>query len=274
MQPHSTTPCAVCGQPFTPQRSDAKYCSQPCRTRAAGARVKGICEICGAEYGASMTDARNGRRHTCSRACGNVYKRRAAQQRIERYYGMPIRTILEYFYVTKRMSVRDLCDLFQSGNHAVLDWLKECGIPLRKGGEAVATQWEDNGKRRKQQSRRMSRQSREWHEQYRDNLPVKRPEVRAKISAAKMGEKNAMYNQFGPKNPNWKGGKITYRGAGWRGIRMQILRRDNYTCQACHQQFDRAFLDVHHIVPYRFTQDNRTENLITLCKPCHGKLND
>lgn len=272
MQPHDTTLCAICEQPFTPKGHGAKYCSQRCRSRADGTRVKGICEICSAEYGASVTDARNGRRRTCSKSCGNVLKRREAQRRIEQHYEMPIKTILQYFYIAKRMSVRQLCAMFQSGNHAILDWLKECDIPIRKGSKAVATQWESNNKRRKKQARRMARQSREWHEKNHDNLPVKRPEIRAKISAAKMGEKNAMWHLTGPKHFAWKGGKVQYRGAHWRSIRSAILRRDDYTCQICLERFDRLFLDVHHIVPYRLTQDNRPENLITLCKPCHGTL--
>ena len=31
-------------------------------------------------------------------------------------------------------------------------------------------------------------------------------------------------------------------------------------------------LDVHHIVPFRITHDNRQANLIPLCKKCHKRV--
>jgi 5-methylcytosine-specific restriction endonuclease McrA len=40
-------------------------------------------------------------------------------------------------------------------------------------------------------------------------------------------------------------------------------------CQICHTKLQ---LNVHHIVPYRITEDNSEENLITLFKSCHKKM--
>ncbi len=59
-------------------------------------------------------------------------------------------------------------------------------------------------------------------------------------------------------------------GVDWTGtLRRNIRERDNYTCQLCGaRQEDRVF-DVHHI---DFDKDNnKSENLITLCGDCHRK---
>lgn len=43
-----------------------------------------------------------------------------------------------------------------------------------------------------------------------DNNIAKRPEVRAKISASKIGKNNHMHGKTGKSNPNWKGGPVKY----------------------------------------------------------------
>ncbi len=52
----------------------------------------------------------------------------------------------------------------------------------------------------------------------------------------------------------------------WRHIRRVILERDCYTCQNCESH---RGLSVHHVEPWRFSHNNNTENLITLCRRCH-----
>jgi hypothetical protein len=76
----------------------------------------------------------------------------------------------------------------------------------------------------------------------------------------------------GDKHPNWKGDdylRTDYRGPNWRFLRVQILERDNYTCQHCGAT-DR--LVVHHIELYSINKNNNPRNLITLCMPCHWKV--
>lgn len=58
----------------------------------------------------------------------------------------------------------------------------------------------------------------------------------------------------------------------WTARAAEVRERDK-VCQHCGltpEENGRA-LDVHHIVPYRVTQDNSPENLITLCRACHKK---
>ena len=95
-------------------------------------------------------------------------------------------------------------------------------------------------------------------------------------------------NMTGKNSPFWTGGTIGYYGPNWERNRKKVLKRDNYTCQACGETNDEATLDVHHLEKFRsfrlplfsgevknvlaefnYEQANRIENLITLCKRCH-----
>ena len=70
------------------------------------------------------------------------------------------------------------------------------------------------------------------------------------------------------KNPNWKGGQIKkYPSIFKRKLSMLVRQRDNFTCQKCN---NKKSLIVHHIDEN--TQNNSLENLVTLCRSCHGKL--
>ena len=89
--------------------------------------------------------------------------------------------------------------------------------------------------------------------------PMKRPDVRAKIS--------------GEKNPKWKGGislerEIFYGSPAYGTWRTSVFERDNYTCQECGK---RHGLNAHHILPYRDWKEHALllNNGITLCEDCH-----
>jgi hypothetical protein len=106
--------------------------------------------------------------------------------------------------------------------------------------------------------------------------PSKRPESRAKISAAKL-ERNWMRGRTGKLHHNWLGGKIWWRGKEWDALKLRIRARDGFMCAECDmaewQHKDRCGhpLHVHHIIAYRISHDNSPLNLITLCDSCHGK---
>ncbi len=51
--------------------------------------------------------------------------------------------------------------------------------------------------------------------------------------------------------------------------RITALKRDDYTCQICGKKVAKP--DVHHKIPLRLDGTNEESNLITLCRPCHGK---
>ena len=88
--------------------------------------------------------------------------------------------------------------------------------------------------------------------------------------------KNISYKK-GPDNPLWKGGGIKYRGKNWKTQSNLARIRDNFTCQICGIYQVKPLLTVHHIKPYRkfngnYEYANRLENLITLCRSCHSKV--
>lgn len=59
-------------------------------------------------------------------------------------------------------------------------------------------------------------------------------------------------------------------GEEWPNIREEVLIRDKYVCQKCG--IDNVPFEVHHIINYLLTKDNSLDNLVTLCKRCHRKI--
>lgn len=72
-------------------------------------------------------------------------------------------------------------------------------------------------------------------------------------------------NQSGPRNWNWRGGYHPGRGDDWNIVRKRALKRQPF-CAMCGRL---RGLQVHHIIPYRLTQDNRGINLVVLCCSHH-----
>lgn len=74
--------------------------------------------------------------------------------------------------------------------------------------------------------------------------------------------------QRGEKCHFWRGGKTAPYNNDWKAIRRRVLERDNYLCQLCSSI---VRPQVHHIIPYRYSQSHAKENLVTLCRPCHSR---
>ena len=73
----------------------------------------------------------------------------------------------------------------------------------------------------------------------------------------------------GPNNPAWRGG-IGLLPYDWNfngSLKAQVLERDNNQCQLCHISSD---LIVHHKDWDKM--NSAINNLITLCRQCHGRL--
>lgn len=94
-------------------------------------------------------------------------------------------------------------------------------------------------------------------------------------------------HQAGEAHPNWKGGKIYYRGPNWSKQAKAARKRDGYRCQRCGltEAENGQALDVHHIKPFRtfnyiqgqndnYKAANDLRNLISLCRTCHARLRD
>ena len=64
-------------------------------------------------------------------------------------------------------------------------------------------------------------------------------------------------------------GDEEYDKKSWKQIRKEVIRSDNYTCQACGTKKN---LTVHHIIPRDKGGPDDTSNLITLCTRCHDEI--
>lgn len=79
------------------------------------------------------------------------------------------------------------------------------------------------------------------------------------------------YDDFHP----WEGAEISKRGKNWKIQREKTLQRDGFECQDCGSD---ELLVVHHKIPFRefeveeYEEANRLENLITLCRSCHIRI--
>ena len=92
-------------------------------------------------------------------------------------------------------------------------------------------------------------------------------------------------NMCGSKNPAYKDGssytKRCYRGPNWDKVRLDIYRRDNFTCRQCgvrcvgrrglKKENWHRLIQCHHIKNFKTEIDNDQNNLITLCARCHIK---
>lgn len=76
---------------------------------------------------------------------------------------------------------------------------------------------------------------------------------------------------------NHKQKKKNYRmfmqSAAWRKIKKERIELDSHTCQGCGEcGTPWNGLTVHHLNYERFGGDEKMEDLMTLCKSCHGDL--
>ena len=96
-------------------------------------------------------------------------------------------------------------------------------------------------------------------------------------NARKLGLIYGKRSKKNEKNPNWKGGisKLEFETLygmtpeEWQKLAQSIRKRDYFICQYCGR---RRSTSVHHIVPKRVKIDNHPNNLITLCRKCHPKI--
>jgi len=56
--------------------------------------------------------------------------------------------------------------------------------------------------------------------------------------------------------------------------RKNILVRDRYTCQYCHQSFGPADLTLDHVVPRSKGGNSTWENLVASCRRCNNRKGD
>lgn len=106
-------------------------------------------------------------------------------------------------------------------------------------------------------------------------VPVGRVAVRKFCSKPCAYKHRRVVSRPGPLNPRWRGGRVLSYGENWKRIKKEVRARDE-VCTKCGktpEENGRA-LDVHHVIPYRFTADHSLANLVALCRSCHMRADD
>lgn len=238
------------------------------------------CDVCGKKFylrPSRKKESVSGR-FGCSKKCSNVLKSNFALGKLEKRLGiLNLESWLKEKYLEEMMSTREISLLMYGTNEnskSVLSYLKRFGIPIRRGSEAVKTQWINNDERRKNTSE-MAVKNFGTNSKGRQNLKniMQTEEYRNKASIVKKGQNNPMYNVVRDESPHWNPSKTdeerikqrkTFRDARWR---RAVLERDNNTCRKCGSPGNFA----HHMNGYDEFEDERYDagNGLTLCEGCH-----
>jgi len=154
---------------------------------------------------------------------------------------------LEEQYVLKGLDQKSIAQLAGVSTHTIRSWVRKHGLQKPAGSWTIGREPWNKGKRYKGG----------WHHA---------PETKRRFSQQKSGE----------KNPQWRGGitrsAITIR-RGVNELRPGLLKRDLYRCRLCGSRSKQ--LDMHHIIPVWARPDLvlDPDNIATVCRVCHLKLN-
>ena len=72
----------------------------------------------------------------------------------------------------------------------------------------------------------------------------------------------------GERSHMWRGGKMAPYVGEWNTQNRAARARDGHQCRLCGST-DR--IQVHHIIPYRYSHSHDLDNLVTLCRSCHSR---
>lgn len=234
-----TYECINCGDEsnvskYQFEEQGSKYCSTECRWEFQRTeKIKVECSGCGNDFEVS-SESEKERRSFCSREC----------QWSEDGYGS-----------AEKKSVCDNCgDEF---------WRDEYELG-RRDGNTYCTHSCSMEHRKKE---RVTCECKECGEDFKL--------LESELNA---GEKKGTFCSKSCKYENSRtAGGLKY-GKGWSSTKREVRSRDNYRCQACgitQDQTKEVFgerLHVHHVVPFRLSEDNSKSNLISLCGCCHRRL--
>ena len=122
---------------------------------------------------------------------------------------------------------------------SVYNILRKAEIKRRSQSEGNSLKWQNKSFRENQIMKRIGKPSGAKGKKWKVNHRIEKPNIR------------------GDKNPNWKGGttKLIQLIKGlpeYSFWRMEIFRRDNWTCQKCkakNKSGEKYIFDAHHIYP-------------------------
>lgn len=204
---------------------------------------------------------------------------------------LPVETICRLY--RDGQSSPELANKFNISRQTVINRLKENGIKMRTGAENFKKEKHPNWDKRLS---RKIRQKISDTEKRNGHKPDERFWFKKGCIPWNKGKKD-VYSQetlkqisegglglhIGKNNGNWKGGitpeiNIRISKTSWLRKRKKVYKRDNWRCQICGKH---CWNDIqcHHIISVRKGGFDSYQNLITLCKSCHikvefGKLKD
>lgn len=150
-------------------------------------------------------------------------------------------------YNTKNYTQEEIANELGCSRHTIRAWVRRHGIQKETGG--LHGHQPERG--------------------YRWKLKRKRTLQERKVISERM---------MGPSNPMWRGG-ITIEATKLRKrispeIRKKVYERDGYQCRLCHKVGGE--LTLHHKIPIYADKKKVAvmNNLITLCRQCHWKINN
>lgn len=214
------------------------------------------------------------KKHYCSKECQSKHKSNLALKEFEkRIGGEDAYTYLKREYIDNKKTTRQISlDVYGTKGNSpnIASWIKNLGIELRQGSEAVKIQWINNEERRKQASRIMKINSLNA-----DRSFMQTKEYKKKQSEIHKGDKNGMFGVTGKNHPNWNPDRtherrIKERKTGKdREWKIAIFQRDRRTCRKCGKE--KRNLVAHHINSYDIHEKERYDvnNGVTLCEECH-----
>lgn len=176
-----------------------------------------------------------------------VYEKSDAEIMVNGQYMYKDANWLYEHYITKGLSHEEMASLAGVSKHTIRSWISKHGLQKPLGSWTIGVSPWNTGKRYKTGA----------------SLSVER---RAKMSEHMKGE----------KNHRWKGG-TTAKGIMLRRnvkkLRPGIYVRDNSFCRLCGKNSKE--LTIHHVLPIwaRLDLASDPDNLVTLCRPCHLKVN-
>ena len=138
----------------------------------------------------------------------------------------------------------------------------------------------EESKKKMSEARKGRKLSKKWRRKLSEAKKGKKPKNFWMLHTPE-GIKKASESRKGDRNPSWRGGK-SFEPYGLefnKKLKEQIRKRDNYRCQECFRHQDELYdkkgrkykLIVHHIDYNK--QNNKENNLISLCRNCHLKTN-
>ena len=232
------------------------------------------CNNCNKIFQKEYRNVSEYKKHYCSKECQSKHRSYIALKDFERRIGgQDAYTYLKREYIDKQKTTRQISlDVYGTKGNSpnIASWIKNLGIELRQGSEAVKIQWIDNEERRKQAAKIMKTNSSKV-----DRSFMQTKEYKKKQSEVHKGDKNGMFGVTGENHPNWNPDRtheqrIKERKTGKdREWKIAIFQRDKRICQKCGVK--KRKIVAHHINSYDIHENERYDinNGVTLCEECH-----